>query len=111
MIIVSLIGCLSAAAVLVTFGGILVIAVYIGTCLLGFFISWQFGACYSWIAQKGDITGHLAPLFLMCVIEENVYPKQFYSIQIFIEENVCPKRFCSIKIERLSETDVAPEGR
>ena len=33
--------------------------------LLGFFISWQFGACYSWIAQKGDITGHLAPLFLV----------------------------------------------
>ena len=34
MIIVSLIGCLSSAAALVTFGGILVIAVYIGTCEL-----------------------------------------------------------------------------
>ena len=33
--------------------------------LLGFFVSWQFGACYSWIAQKGDITGRLAPLFLV----------------------------------------------
>ena len=33
--------------------------------LLGYFISWQFGACYSWIAQKGDITGRVAPLFLI----------------------------------------------
>ena len=35
------------------------------TGLLGFFVSWQFGACYSWIAQKGDITGNLASLFLV----------------------------------------------
>ena len=38
---------------------------YLKLGLLGFFVSWEFGACYSWIAQKGDITGRLAPLFLV----------------------------------------------
>ena len=33
--------------------------------VLGFFVSWQFGSCYSWIAQKGDVTGRIAPLFLI----------------------------------------------
>ena len=28
--------------------------------LLGYFVSWQFGSCYSWIARKGDITGMTA---------------------------------------------------
>ena len=33
--------------------------------LLGLFISWQYGACYSWIAQKGDISGRPASIFFI----------------------------------------------
>ena len=33
--------------------------------LLGFFLSWQYGSCYSWIAQKLDITGRVAPVFFI----------------------------------------------
>ena len=33
--------------------------------LLGFFVSWQYGACYSWIAQKGDISGRPASIFFI----------------------------------------------
>ena len=33
--------------------------------LLGFFVSWQYGACYSWVAQKGDISGRPASIFFI----------------------------------------------
>ena len=36
---------------------------YLG--LLGFFVSWQYGACYSWVAQKGDISGRPASIFFI----------------------------------------------
>ena len=65
MVFSSLVGCLAAALLLVNVGGHSTIGVYVGTCVLGYFISWQFGGCYSWIAQKGDITGKVAPLFLV----------------------------------------------
>ena len=87
MVTTSLVCCIGAALLLVIVGEYSKIGVYIGTCkgiihpkciqflnlflkhmisgLLGYFISWQFGGCYSWIAQKGDITGKVAPLFLV----------------------------------------------
>ena len=33
--------------------------------LLGFFVSWQYGSCYSWVAQKGDISGRPASIFFI----------------------------------------------
>ncbi len=27
---------------------------------MGFFVSWHFGCCYSWLAKKVDITGWVA---------------------------------------------------
>lgn len=75
MIVTSLFGCLGAAITLVALGAKSVMSVYAGTCFLGFFVSWQFGACYSWIAQKGDITGRLAPLFLVgCGVGSAAFP-------------------------------------
>ena len=32
---------------------------------LGFFVSWQYGSCYSWVAQKGDISGRPASIFFI----------------------------------------------
>eukprot|EP00096_Caligus_rogercresseyi_P010433 TRINITY_DN3803_c0_g1_i1.p1 TRINITY_DN3803_c0_g1~~TRINITY_DN3803_c0_g1_i1.p1 ORF type:complete len:477 (+),score=108.72 TRINITY_DN3803_c0_g1_i1:145-1575(+) len=40
-------------------------ALYVGTAILGFFVSWQFGSCYSFIAGKGDITGGLSSIFFI----------------------------------------------
>ena len=32
---------------------------------LGFFISWQFGSCFSWVAKKTNVTGRLSSLFFI----------------------------------------------
>ena len=32
---------------------------------LGLFVSWQYGSCYSWVAQKGDISGRPASIFFI----------------------------------------------
>lgn len=43
--------------------------------ILGFSISWQYGACYSWVAQKVNVTGRIAPLFFIgCGVGGVVYP-------------------------------------
>ena len=43
--------------------------------MLGFFLSWQYGSCYSWLAQKLDITGKIAPIFMIgCGIGGFVFP-------------------------------------
>ena len=45
------------------------------TGILGFFVSWQFGSTYSWVAQKIDITGRLAPLFFLgCGLGSTIFP-------------------------------------
>ena len=36
---------------------------YLGSALVGFGVSWQYGSAFSWLAQKLDITGVLASLF------------------------------------------------
>ncbi len=43
--------------------------------VLGFFVSWQFGSCYSWVAKKMDITGRLAPVFFLgCGVGGAIFP-------------------------------------
>jgi len=81
MIFISLVACIGSSIILVIFGAPSTdenskyYGVYIGTCLLGYFVSWQFGSCYSWIARKGDITGLLAPLFLIgCGTGGSIFP-------------------------------------
>ena len=65
MIIMSLVTCVGASIVLSIFATSSVIALYIGTCALGFFVSWQFGAGYSWLAKKMDITGRISSIFFI----------------------------------------------
>jgi hypothetical protein len=31
----------------------------------GFFISWQFGSCFSWVAKKTNVTGRLSSIFFI----------------------------------------------
>ena len=43
--------------------------------LLGMFVSWQYGACYSWVAQKIDVTGRVAPIFFIgCGVGGLIFP-------------------------------------
>ena len=68
--------------------------------LLGYFVSWQFGSCYSWIARKGDITGLLAPLFLIgCGTGGSIFPPVtgavFRYIHYFTIFNL--SQFCGIR--------------
>jgi len=65
LILVSLVFCVGAASVLVALADTQVIALYVGCAVLGFFISWQFGACFSWVANKINITGNLSSIFFI----------------------------------------------
>ena len=63
MILVSLALCLATAVFLCAMAGSSVVSLYTGTAVLGFFISWQFGSAFSWVAKKRNITGRLSSIF------------------------------------------------
>ena len=65
MILISLAMCLGTAIFLCFTASFSVICLYIGTAILGFFISWQFGSCFSWVAKKKNITGRLSSIFFI----------------------------------------------
>eukprot|EP00092_Neocalanus_flemingeri_P007291 GFUD01007873.1.p1 GENE.GFUD01007873.1~~GFUD01007873.1.p1 ORF type:complete len:462 (+),score=106.98 GFUD01007873.1:184-1569(+) len=65
MILMSLALCIGAAIFLCVQGGSSAVSLYIGTAVLGFFISWQFGSCFSWVAKKKNITGRLSSIFFI----------------------------------------------
>lgn len=63
MLLVSLTFCLLASIVLVTSAFKSATGLYVGSGLVGFGVSWQYGSAFSWTAQKVDVTGILASLF------------------------------------------------
>ena len=65
MILMSLVLCIGAAVFLCFQGGSSAISLYVGTAVLGFFVSWQFGSCFSWVAKKKNITGRLSSIFFI----------------------------------------------
>jgi len=65
MILMSLAMCLGTAVFLCITASSSVICLYLGTAVLGFFISWQFGSCFSWVAKKKNITGRLSSIFFI----------------------------------------------
>ncbi len=75
MILASLVMCVASSAGLCALASSSKYLLYSGTGLLGFFISWQFGSCYSWVAQKMDITGRLSPIFFVgCGVGGCIFP-------------------------------------
>jgi hypothetical protein len=38
---------------------------YAGLAALGFFVSWQFGTCFSWAARHVNLTGRLSSLLFI----------------------------------------------
>ena len=86
MIFISTITCIASALVLIFLGSTDMYWLYAGSgkflinwklrnnkkfirlyilAMIGMAVSWQFGCCYSWIAQKGNVTGKLSPLFFI----------------------------------------------
>jgi len=65
MIFMSLAFCIGASIFLCFLGGSSAISLYLGTAVLGFFISWQFGSCFSWVAKKKNVTGRLSSIFFI----------------------------------------------
>ena len=65
MILMSLALCIGAAIFLCFQGGSSAISLYVGTAVLGFFILWQFGSCFSLVAKKKNITGRLSSIFFI----------------------------------------------
>ncbi len=76
MIVASCALCVAAAVWLCALGGTDKYYLYTGTATLGFFVSWQFGSCYSWMAQKFDITGIMSSIcFVGCGIGGVIFPR------------------------------------
>jgi len=65
MILTSLGFCVAAAVLLCALAGTSMYGLYAGTAFLGFFVSWQFGSCFSWVAKKVNVTGRLSSLFFI----------------------------------------------
>ena len=65
MILLSLGMCLGTAFFLCFTASYSALCLYLGTATLGFFISWQFGSCFSWVAKKKNITGRLSSIFFI----------------------------------------------
>ena len=63
MLLVSLTLCLAASVVLAATASSSALGLYVGSGLVGFGVSWQYGSAFSWTAQKMDVTGILASLF------------------------------------------------
>ena len=38
---------------------------YVGLAAMGFFVSWQFGTCFSWAARHACLTGRLSSLLFI----------------------------------------------
>ena len=57
--------CLSAGILLSAVGGSYAVGLYVGTAIIGFFVSWQFGACFSWVAAKMNVTGRVSCVFFI----------------------------------------------
>ncbi len=75
IIVTACTGCLIAAILLCIFGDMNKYGLYACSAMTGFFVSWEFGAGYSWLAQKMDITGRLAPVsYFGCGIGSSLSP-------------------------------------
>jgi len=75
IIMISLVNCVLAAILLCVVAGTSMYGLYLGTAWIGFALSWQFGATYSWVATKVDITGDLSSFpFIACGFGSLVTP-------------------------------------
>ena len=65
MILTSLLGCVAAALLLSILASTSRIGLYIGTCLMGFCVAFQFASGISWTANLFNVTGKLSFIFFV----------------------------------------------
>ena len=65
MILASLFGCVTSAVLLSILAGTSKIGLYIGTSIMGFFVSFLFATGLSWTAELFDVTGKASFIFFL----------------------------------------------
>ena len=65
MVIISVLSVTAASLLLILLGPIHYAGLYLCSSVIGFFVSWQFGALFSWSAKRVDVTGNISPIFFL----------------------------------------------
>ena len=65
MVIISVLSVAGASILLILLGSLHYAGLYSTAAIIGFFVSWQFGACFSWSAKRVDVTGNISPIFFL----------------------------------------------
>ena len=65
MVLISILSVASSSILLILVGSIHYGGLYLCAALIGFFVSWQFGALFSWTAKRIDVTGNISPIFFL----------------------------------------------
>ena len=65
LVMASTLGVLVASLFLYTAGPLHWACLYPAAALVGLLVSWQFGAAFSWSANRMDVTGRISPIFFL----------------------------------------------
>ena len=65
LVIISMLGALLSSCLLMFLAPIYYISLYTGVAIMGFFVSWQFAAAFSWTSHHINITGKLSSIFFI----------------------------------------------
>ena len=65
LVMASTLGVLVASLFLYTAGPLHWACLYPAAALVGLLVSWQFGAAFSWSANRMDVTGRVSPIFFL----------------------------------------------
>merc|ERR1719167_65276 len=65
MILASLLGCVTSAIILSVLSATSKIGLYVGTSMMGFFVSFLFASGLSWTAGLFDVTGNASFIFFL----------------------------------------------
>ena len=65
LVIVSMLGCILSTCLLLFLAPHYYISLYIGVAFMGFFLSWQFAAAFSWTSHHMNTTGKLSSIFFI----------------------------------------------
>jgi len=65
MVTISVLSVAGASFILILLGPVHYAGLYSCAAIIGFFVSWQFGALFSWCAKRVDVTGNISPIFFL----------------------------------------------
>ena len=65
LVIISMLGCILSTCLLLFLAPHYYISLYVGVAFMGFFLSWQFAAAFSWTSHHMNTTGKLSSIFFI----------------------------------------------